>query len=80
MNAENIIKAIKMGVCYVKPWPPEGTIRCYDDRAGYGKYVDLSQEEYDVYCKVTHITVDEQIERLNKYLRSVESEENQYEA
>ena len=68
IKKKNIIEAIKMGICYIKPWPPNNKIRCYDNQAGYGKYVDLSQEEYDIYQKVSSLTIDEQLKRLDRIL------------
>lgn len=71
MEKENIIEAIKIGTCYIKPWPPNNKIRCYDNRAGYGKHVDLSPEEYDIYQRVSNLTIDDQIERLNKLIPNI---------
>jgi len=68
IKKENIVEAIKIGVSFVHSAPWNGKIRCYDHKMGYGKYIDLTKEEYDIYQKVSNLTINEKIERLNKIL------------
>jgi len=63
---KNIIEAIKMGVSFIKPWGDK--IRCFDTQMGYGQYIDLTSTEYDILQKVTNLTIEEQLKRLDEYM------------
>ena len=65
---DNIVKAIEMGVCYLKPARDNNGVRCFDHRMGYGEYIDLTQEEYEIYQKVANLTVEEMLKRLDEYI------------
>lgn len=67
MDEEKIKEAIEIGVCYVKPWKDK--IRCFDIKMGYGKFVDLTPEEYDIWQQVATLSKVEQLEKLEKLFR-----------
>lgn len=68
IDKDNIKKAIEIGVYGVKDW--QGKIRCFDHKLGYGKHVDLTYEEYEVYQKATHLSKEEQLKRLDEVLET----------
>lgn len=65
MDIKNIAKAIELGVCYVKPAPKDGGIRCFDRKMGYGEWIDLTAEEYEIHQKVVNLTKEEKLKRLD---------------
>ena len=64
MESAAITKAIKIGIRFVKPW--EDKMRCYGIKMGYGEFVDLTLEEYEIYQAVSNLTVEEQLARLKR--------------
>jgi len=66
MDIKKIEKAITLGMSYVCPNPVIGGMRCFDSHMGYGKYVDLTSQEYEIYQRLTNLTVDEKLKRLEE--------------
>jgi len=67
IDKENIKKAIEMGVCFIKEWGEK--IRCFDMRMGYGEFIDLTLEEYDIYLKVSKPTREEMLKKLDEVIK-----------
>ena len=65
-NIENIKKAIEIGICYIKSTRDDTGVRCFGNHMGYGKFVDLTLEEYEIYQKVASLTKQEIYKRLEK--------------
>lgn len=65
LNKDNIRKAIEIGASYIKPCR-DGKIRCFGPSMGYGEFVDLTSEEYEVYQKISLLRKEEKLERLDK--------------
>lgn len=73
MNYDNIKKAIEIGVCYVKPGRRNNTVRCFDSKMGYGKFMDLTEEEYAMYLEVSTLSKDEMLKRLENESNKIQS-------
>lgn len=67
MDKDQILKAIEINVCFIKPWRDK--IRCFDSRMGYGIFVDLTPEEYQIFLQSSTLTKVEQIARLENVQR-----------
>lgn len=72
INKENIKKAIQIEVRYVKPW--DDKIRCFDLKMGYGHHIDLTQEEYKIFQKVSAPPSKEEMSRRLDELKVGEME------